>query len=250
MSKELIKRLFVVHKCAACRRILSAQEYERALCERCELYYRIALTEGCSKCFRSAIECRCQPKLLERSGSRTLCKLFFYHAGKEREPQNRLVYFFKHNKGKRALDFIARELWAEVRAECEKLLIDENELIFTNVPRGKKALHEYGFDQSAEICKAMSRVSGVPYAPLIKRRYGGREQKKLSAAERRKNLKDRMKPHKKYAQLAEGRYVMLFDDIVTTGASMSACLPSLRKMGVKGVFCACLASDVKKKKDI
>lgn len=108
----------------------------------------------------------------------------------------------------------------------------------------------YGFDQSEEICKAMAKQYGLVCVELIKRRRGGKEQKKLNAAERKKNINSLMRPSKGTADTARGKYVILLDDIVTTGASMSACLPMLRKMGVKGVICVTLATDVKKKSNI
>ena len=43
----------------------------------------------------------------------------------------------------------------------------------------------------------------------------------------------------------ENKYVILFDDIVTTGASMAACAKLLKKAGAKGVICVCMASTVK-----
>lgn len=248
---ELMKKLFTLHKCASCRRILSPEEFDRALCSECEAAYRVAVTEGCSACLRSAIECTCQPRMMSSGGSLCLRKLFFYHSDKADEPQNRLIYFLKRTPAKRAFGFLAGELWEMIRGELDPLGVDaSSEAVITNIPRGRKARMLWGFDQSEEICKAISAQYGLPYAELIKRKRGGREQKKLNAAERRKNIKSLMRPNKRTADQAAGKYVILFDDIVTTGASMSACLPILRKMGVKGVICITLAADVKKKSNI
>ena len=188
---------------------------------------------------------------MSESGSLCLRKLFFYHPEGDTSPQNRLIYFLKHNRSRRVSDFVARELYGELQKEIATLGISDNanELMLVNLPRGRKALALEGFDQSAELCKAISRISNIPYVPLIKRRRGGKEQKSLSLTERRKNVKRLMQRNDKYAQMASGRYVILVDDIVTTGASMSVCLPILRKMGVRGVICLSLAVDQKKKKE-
>ncbi len=250
-TRDIIRRLFSLHKCASCRRILSQCEFERALCEKCENAYRVALTESCPSCFRSAIECSCQPKMLADAGSLCLRKLFFYHPDKENEPQNRLLYFLKHNRSKRAVSFIADELYGEISAELETLGISDraSELVLVNVPRGRKAIAAEGFDQSAELCRAISKISEIPYVPLIRRKLGGGEQKKLTAAERKKNVKRLMYTNEKYVGMANGRYVILVDDVVTTGASMSVCLPILRKIGVRGVICVAVGVDLKKKKE-
>ena len=249
-GSSLFERLFAVHKCASCRRILSQTEFDQAFCRKCELEYRRATTESCPNCFRSAIECRCQPKMLTSAGSLCMRKLFFYHPDKQDKPQNKLVYFLKRNKNRRVSEFVARELYSELCKEFSTVGIEEpeKELMIVNVPRGRRAVLEYGFDQSAEICKAISRQSGIPYMPLIKRRYGGKEQKRLNAAQRRNNIKELLRADEKYKDVAKGRFVILLDDVVTTGASMASCLPVLRKMGIKGVFCAAIAHDMKKKR--
>ena len=249
---SLLERLFTLHKCASCRRILSQGEFHQALCHRCELEYRRATTESCPTCFRSAIECGCQPKMLTNAGSLCMKKLFFYHPDRQDTPQNKLVYFLKRNRNKRVSEFVAKELYGELCKEFSTLEIEdpERELALVNVPRGRKAVLEYGFDQAEVICKAISKESGIPYMPVIKRRYGGKEQKRLNAAQRKNNIKGLLRADEKYRSSIKGRYVILVDDVVTTGASMASCIPMLRKMAIKGVFCATLAFDVKKKRYI
>ena len=251
-ASELISRLFSIRKCASCRSILSQKEFNNALCEKCLQAYRTATTESCPNCFRSVIECTCQPKALSSAGSLCLRKLFIYHPNKDGEAQNRLIYFLKHNRSKRVASFVATELYGELLHEFDNLGISDPtaELLLVNMPRGRLAVAREGFDQSAEVCKAISCISGIPYAPLIKRKRGGKEQKKLNAAQRKKNVSKLMLADERYANLANGRYIILFDDVVTTGASMSVCLPILRKMGIKGVICAAIAIDAKKKKEI
>lgn len=245
----IFKRMMLVHKCTACRRILSLDEFEKALCADCELAYRVAKTESCPSCFRSAIECTCQPKMLSNAGSLCLRKLYFYHPGKEKLPQNRLIYFLKHNTTRRGVSLVARDLWTVISKELEALEIEniDDEVLFVNVPRGRKAVMRDGFDQAAEICKKMSELSGAPYAPAIKRRIGGKEQKKLTAQERKRNIKSLIRLNEGCADAIKGKYVILLDDIVTTGASMAACLPMLRKMEARGVICCAIALDLKKK---
>ena len=42
-----------------------------------------------------------------------------------------------------------------------------------------------------------------------------------------------------------GRIVVLIDDVVTTGASMSACAQLLYECGAKNILCIAIASDIK-----
>ncbi len=247
--KEIFKRLFIVHKCAACQEILNYNSYSNALCDECARSIEVAKTESCAECSKAAFECSCQPKLLANGGSRCLRKLFFYHKDDRNEPQNKLIYFMKHHSSKRAPAFVARELWRGLEDELHSIGVSDppTECVAINVPRGRKALIKYGFDQSAEVCRAFSELYGIPYVPALGRKRGGREQKRLNAAERKKNMKSIIYENEKLSSSICDKYVILFDDIVTTGASMSACLPVLRKMGIKGVICCAVAVDLKNK---
>lgn len=250
---QMIKRLFVVHKCAACRRILSLDGFDDALCEDCLQAYRVASTESCPECFKSARECLCQPKLLSDVGSLGLRKLYFYHTDKESEPQNRLIYFIKHHSSARAQSFIASELYKLVSEEIKELVgcdhYEQDELIVVNVPRGRKAKLEYGFDHAAFVSIDIAGLLKVEYLPVIKRRAGGKEQKKLNAAERRRNMKNILYADPKLSDTVKDKCVILFDDVVTTGASMEGCVKILRKLGAKAIICCCIATDIKKKKN-
>ena len=243
---DYARRIFIVRKCVCCRTILSADDFDEAFCPSCKLNWQMAKTESCPECYGAASECSCMPKQLSRAGALTHRKLFFYSANKENEAQNRLIYYLKHNKSARVSDFVARELVRLANEEITTLGISCEDLLVVNVPRGRRAVHSYGFDQSEDVCRALAKRLGAEYCSAIKRRYGGSEQKKLNAAERRKNIKGLMLLRGDCSELVRGKYILLFDDVVTTGASMSVCVTLLRKAGAKGILCFSTASDIKK----
>jgi len=238
--KEFAERFFKVRKCGGCREILDYDLFDEALCPECKLKWNIAKADTCPTCFQSAPECLCMPKGLEKTGALCLRKLYFYSPKRDREPQNRMLYYIKKNRNRRIADFIAKELKDMILYELSVLDVDiEKDAFLVNVPRGKSAVRMYGFDQSELICKALSDKTKIPYISAISRSRGGMEQKRLDKKTRFKNVsylfeaegEDRIK----------GKYAVLFDDVVTTGASMTACAEILKKAGVKGVFCVCMA---------
>ena len=245
-AREYAKRILLVRKCVGCREILDLDNFDSAFCPECRLAFQVAKTESCPECYGAATECSCMPNLLSKSGALTLRKLFFYSANKDNEAQNKLVYYLKHKKSKRAATLAASELAFALRGELDTLGIEGSEVLCVGVPRGRAAVLSYGFDQSEEVSRALARLLDAEYFPAVRRRFGGKEQKKLNAAQRQKNIKSLMYIKDSDRARIEGRYVVLFDDVVTTGASMSAATSLLYKAGAKGVICLCLASDAKK----
>ena len=237
--KKFLRYFFNVRRCGGCGEILDHENADKALCPECDLRWRIAKTEGCPTCSQSAVECLCSPKGLERTGAICLIKLYFYSPNKAGQPQNRLLYRIKKHRNKRHSDFIAEELRGRLLSELETLGLDtEKDVVLVNVPRGRNARRTYGFDQSELICRALSEKTGIPYEKMIKRAKESSEQKKLTKDKRFRNVSASFRCIGKI----EDKYAVLFDDVVTTGASMAACTDLLKKAGAKGVICVCIAS--------
>ena len=240
--KRFFKWFFSVRRCGGCGEILDYEHADGAFCPKCYLKWKIAKTVSCPKCSQSALECLCSPKGLERTGIICLIKLYFYSADKAGQPQNRLLYRIKRNRNKRLSYFIADELRDKLLSELAVLELDpEKDVLIVNVPRGRQAKRTYGFDQSELICKCLSEKTGIPYGKIIKRAKESREQKKLTKDKRFRNVSASFL----CKESVEGRYVVLFDDVVTTGASMAACTNLLKKAGAKGIICVCMASVAK-----
>ena len=244
--KEFLLRYVIVRKCACCGEILEYERSSDAFCPECKLKWRSAMTESCGLCFREISECECMPKRLSGAGALTLRKLAYYSPEHPGEPQNRLIYKLKNVKCTRYARFTASQLAPAIKEELKNLIdVESAELskkaVITFVPRSKKAVLSNGFDQSELICKELAKIVGIECLPAIKRRKAGKEQKTLTKAERFANTAELFELD--YNFNVSGKYVILFDDIVTTGASMTACVKTLRKGRAKGVLCFCIATD-------
>ena len=241
---EFLGRFVFVRKCVACRTILGYDGGSNAFCSKCRQKWDSAKVQTCGVCYQSATECTCMPNKLSKAGALCLLKLIFYRKEKMNEPQNKIVYFLKHNKNRRAASFIADELLGGIRREAEVLGIEDiaKEAVIVWVPRTKKARSTEGHDQSELVCHELSKRSGAPSLELILRKRGGKEQKKLNSEERRKNIKNRFSLNKKI-ECSTDKVVILFDDVVTTGASMAECVTLLKKHGFKSVISVCIAMD-------
>lgn len=241
---EFFRRFLAVRKCISCRKILDFDNSEEAFCPNCRLKWDKAKTATCPTCFKSAIECRCMPKRMSAAGAISLRKLIFYQKDKMNEPQNKIIYFLKRNKNSRAAGFLARELSRAISEELELLEVGDfnSEAVVVWIPRGINARTAYGFDQSELICRAIGKALNIPFAQLIIRQKGGKEQKKLGREERAINIKNRfgISP---VADVPKDKVIVLLDDVVTTGASMSECVRLLHKSGYKSIICIAIAQN-------
>ena len=246
--KELVREILFVRKCVRCGEIMSREESGEAFCARCLPFWREAMTDSCALCFASAVECTCCPEILVKAGALTLRKLTFYDAENRARPQNKLLFFIKNKKNRRASRFVAKELLPLVSFELSVLGVENagEEVFITCVPRGRKAVAFFGHDQSAIICRELSELMGIPFLSILKSRRGVREQKKLGVAQRSKNAESMLVTDERFVPSVEGRCALLFDDVVTTGASMSAAVKRLRKLGVDRVLCLSIAMTPKK----
>ena len=242
MSVSFFRWFFSVHKCGGCGKILDVERYYEPFCSECELAWRASLTASCGDCFLPALECRCMPKQLESSGALCLRKLFFYESENTRSPQMSLIYLLKRRKVRRMTGFAADKVSELVRSELGELgILDSPEkLVVTFVPRSKRSLTEYGFDHAQLISEELAQRLGLRAVPLFASRLGAKAQKELDRKQRLENAKKNI--YLLDGADVAGKYVILFDDIVTSGASMSVCTKSLIKNGAAGVFCFALAS--------
>jgi ComF family protein len=101
-----------------------------------------------------------------------------------------------------------------------------------------KRLHR-GFNQAELLAKFVSRRTGVPLAGALRRRKGTEAQAGLTRAQRRTNVAGAFEVSKR--DKIEGRHVLLIDDVLTTGATASACSAVLKRAGAKRVTVLTLA---------
>ena len=244
-AKMLFKKLFLVRKCIKCREPLDVTDFDSAFCPKCREEYLSAKMAICPDCSLEASECKCRPRLLEKDDILALRRLFFYSKERASEPQNKLIYFIKANRSRRVSGFVAREIYPLIRSELSKAedCVDRVPLVVT-IPRSHSSLMRYGFDQSELIARELSKIYGFEHCDALKRRSGS-SQKRLTAGERRKNIKALVSVNTKKADVIRGRTVILLDDVVTTGASMSACAGLLYDKGAKNILCIAIASDIK-----
>ena len=109
------------------------------------------------------------------------------------------------------------------------------------VPLHPKRLSKRGFNQSELLAEALSRRTGIPVLnDLLERKIHTDPQAGLSGKERRNNLKGAFSCKKSLP----AETVILVDDVITTGSTLSACAEALKKSGIQKVYACTVASAV------
>lgn len=111
----------------------------------------------------------------------------------------------------------------------------------TWVPVSRLRKLSRGYDQSRLLAEAAAEVLGLMAAPLLKKIRHTPPQSGISgAAQRRANV---LGAYRATApQTIQGKRILLVDDVITTGATVSECARILLTAGAKEVICIALAS--------
>ena len=231
--KEISDRVLFalsVPKCVACREPLDYGQ--NAFCLKCSSEFEDFKTRNCSRCAKKLSACACSNSYLESHFVHRVIKCFRYLIREETSAANALIFSLKRDNRSDVLERCKVEMVAAIRNSIE---MPEN-YIFTNIPRRRAAIIEYGIDHSALLAKAVAQELGAEYIPVL-RSKSKRAQKSLEREERLKNAEfDLLKEID-----LSGKSVIIVDDIITTGASMGTAAAILRSIGAKNIVAATLA---------
>jgi ComF family protein len=111
-----------------------------------------------------------------------------------------------------------------------------DDALLVPVPMHRTRQFARRYNQSAELARALGRVTGLPVDPgLVSRSKKTRPQVGLSGEARRRNLAGAFQPSADLASRLRGRRVILVDDVITTGSTVRAVTRALLKGGAERI---------------
>ncbi|WP_207483595.1 ComF family protein [Arenibaculum pallidiluteum] len=114
------------------------------------------------------------------------------------------------------------------------------------VPLHRWRLFRRRYNQAALLARALARLTGVPAAPdLLARRRATPSQGTLGREARRRNVAGAVAVRRGRADAVKGRRIVLVDDVLTTGATLSECARVLLRAGAAQVDALALARVVR-----
>lgn len=112
--------------------------------------------------------------------------------------------------------------------------------VLTWVPISFLRRWKRGFDQSEVLANSVARELGCQAQPVLRKiRHNRRQSRLRSSAKRRANVLGAYRVRD--ASQIKGKRILLLDDIITSGATVSECAKTLLAAGAKEVICAAVA---------
>ncbi len=219
-------------RCPLCGEGLAAQG---GLCSTCWGELAIPGEPCCASCQRPFAEgtpkgAICAPCLADPPKHGGIAAGTLYN-----DAARRLVLAFKHGRRIALAQMLARLI-------VPKLAGIDGDWLVVPVPLHRWRLWQRGFNQSALLARELAKAKGAGLLVdgLVRTKptpmLGG-----LGRKARERALSGAIAANPRQAEKIKGRKVLLVDDVLTSGATSSACVSVLRRAGASEVRIACFA---------
>jgi competence protein ComFC len=103
------------------------------------------------------------------------------------------------------------------------------------VPLHKSRYRERGFNQSDIVAEGISKITGLSVLKnVLKRKKNTKDQTNLSREQREENVRGAFVVSE--PEMINGKKIILVDDVITTGATLSECARMLKQAGAEKIL--------------
>ncbi len=219
--------------CTICGANVRAGEY---LCDQCDAKTVRVIAPFCQKCsepFEGAIT---DTFTCANCAHRTIHFDAAVAAYRSRGIVRQIVHTFKYGRQIYLRHLVARWLYA---ALDDERLRDRRFDIIIPVPLHPTRQRERGFNQASLLAELLSAEISIQSKPALERIRYTTTQTALDRAERMENLHNAFRLRKNTS--VQGLRVLLIDDVLTTGSTLSECARVLKHAGAISVHAATAA---------
>ncbi|MCJ7577588.1 MAG: ComF family protein [candidate division Zixibacteria bacterium] len=238
LKDDLLDFVYPQH-CAICKKYLRREEKD--VCEVCWNSLETLTDPFCPYC-KSFIEeadtecsfCKSRGKISienHTKGGEDHKILIVRSLGRFDEYYKELIHRFKYGKkiplGKR----LGQRLGETI--DDDSIFLKSDFLI--PVPLHKSRYRERGFNQSDILAEGISKATGLSVLKsVLKRKKNTKDQTNLSREQREENVRDAFVVS--CPKMIKGKKVILVDDVITTGVTLSECARMLKQAGAEKIL--------------
>lgn len=156
-------------------------------------------------------------------------------------PYREMIHQMKYSRHPEIAEYLGRLAATEWQQQTPDFFKDID--LIMPIPLHPKKFRQRGYNQAEYICKGLSAATGVSVSTshLVKVKNNATQTRK-TAAERLMNATAAYKVQ--HAEELSNMHILLVDDIITTGATMQACISALSQ--AQNVKCSVFALGVAK----
>ena len=221
---DRILNLLYPRHCPGCAEILKDQNM--LLCPSCRSSLSPIMEDYCLRCGKPVDtgteyceECSRRKRYFTAGRS-----VFVYDARWKRSLERYKYYGYRE-----FADFYAEAMVRCCRTDLRRWKPD----LIVPVPLHRKKQRRRGFNQSWLLARKISRLTGIPAEKdLVVKNRATASQKKLSAPERKKNLRGAFSVRRRIT----GITVLVIDDVYTTGSTVEEMAAALKAAGAAKVY--------------
>lgn len=151
----------------------------------------------------------------------------------------KLIHIFKFKNSQH----LARIISIHINSKyCH--IINKHDVIIP-VPITYIGLIKRGYDHTLEITKLLSKFNKISYKCLIKKCKNTSKQHNLTYSARQDNIFQAFSINKKYKDDIKNKNIIIFDDVITTGATINECCRILKEFEPKKITVITYARTIK-----
>jgi ComF family protein len=228
-----LSSLFYPAACVVCAADIERPEY---LCESCRARAPRIVSPFCAKCSEPFSGAITQTFRCANCAHRTLYFESAVSAYRSRGLVRKLLHEFKYGQQRHLRHPLAA--WLGKTMSDPRLHGRRFDLIVP-VPLHPARERERGFNQATLLAELLARQAALPLRPVLERIRYTTTQTAYDRAERMENLRDafRLRKNGNVREL----HVLLIDDVLTTGSTLSECARVLKEAGAISVHAATAA---------
>lgn len=215
-------------RCPVCLRIITPKG--AMFHPECKKKIDVITEPVCMKCGRPlsleereyCMMCECQT---DRGWDRG-CSIFPYHGA-----MGKALRLVKNDGRTEFVCFFAKQMKESQQAFIKQIAPE----CIVPVPLHPSKERVRGFNQAELLAEALGKEMGIPVRNLLKKSKKTKDQKSLNKNQRVRNVKDAYQADEEVLGTHIPDSVLLLDDVVTTGSTLSACAKALKAKGVTNV---------------